>query len=475
MKPLLSNAADTNAPDNAFYSAKRQNLSIAVLAFAGLGNAFMQTILIPIQGKLPELLGASPADTAWVITITLLVSAISTPIAGKLGDMYGKWRVAIILMCITVAASVVCALSSSLLPLVVGRALQGLGAGIIPLGISMLRDIVDRHRLGTAVALISATLGVGGAIGLPISALVTERLDWHMLFVFASVISLTALVLIVLVVPKGRPGTGGRVDFAGAIGLTVGLSGILLGISQGNNWGWTSGPILTSLAVGTIALIACAIYQWKATHPLVNLRVSIKPAVLSTNLASVAMGFALFASSVAFPQFLQLPVDKGGLGMDLLGASLMLVPSGVAMLLMSPVAGRMQQSLGPRALLIAGAIVLAVAYLVCLILPLGAWQIFLVNGVIGVGIGLGYAAMPALIMSAVPREETAAANGLNTLMRALGTTIAAACVGAILAASAGANQTDAFWLVFLLGLLSSALCAGVGTLIPRSQKEAALV
>ncbi|UQN13826.1 MFS transporter [Gulosibacter sp. ACHW.36C] len=179
------------------------------------------------------------------------------------------------------------------------------------------------------------------------------------------------------------------------------------------------------------------------------------------------MGFALFSSSIAFPQLLETPVAAGGLGLDLLPASLVLVPSGLAMLAMSPIAGRIERSVGSKPLLIAGAIVLTVAYLICVFVRLHVWTIAVVNTVIGVGVGLGYASMPALIMGAVPRNETGAANGLNTLMRSFGTTVASAVVGAIIAASAGEDVTSSYSLVFLLGLIAAAVCAAIARFIPR--------
>ncbi|MFE5339719.1 MFS transporter [Isoptericola sp. NPDC056578] len=451
------------------YSRARQNLVVAVLAFAGMGAAFMQTILIPIQSELPELLGAPPADTAWVITVTLLTAAVATPIAGKLGDMYGKRKIAIILMGILVLGSLICALSPGLTGLIVGRALQGTGMGVIPLGISLLRDVVDARRLGTSIALVSATLGVGGAIGLPISAVVTQNFDWQMLFVLSTVVAAIAMILIIAVVPAAGTRTGGRVDLGGAVGLAIGLVGVLLAISQGNTWGWTSAATLSSAGIGIVAFGLWGWYELRQENPLVDLRVSVKPSVLTTNLAAVAMGFALFSSNIAFPQLLELPDAVGGLGLGLLPASLVLMPSGLAMLAMSPIAGRIERSVGPRPLLVAGASVIAVAYLVCVFADLQVWHIAVVNTIIGIGIGLGYAAMPALIMNAVPRSETGAANGLNTLMRAFGTTVASAVVGAILAGATGSNMTSSFSIIFVMGLIAAIACAVLAFLIPHGK------
>lgn len=453
----------------------RQGLIIAVLAFAGMGASFMQTILIPIQAELPVLLGAAREDTAWVITVTLLVSAICTPISGKLGDMYGKRRVALVLLGLLVAGSVIAALSPTVVPLIIGRALQGTGMGVIPLGISILRDTLDPKRLGSAIALVSATLGVGGALGLPLSAFVTEHFDWHMLFWVAAAISAVSFILFATIVPASTLRTGGRLDFIGAAGLAIGLVGVLLAVSKGNEWGWDAPITLISLVGGVLVLLLWGWFELRVNNPLVDLRVSARPPVLLTNLASVAMGFALFSSSIVFPQLLELPVETDGLGLTLLQASFILMPSGLAMLAMSPVAGRLERRIGAKPLLVAGASIIALSYVGAVLVDLQVWHVLVFNILIGIGIGLGYATMPTLIMQAVPSSETGAANGLNTLMRALGTSVAAAVIAVVLSDSAvpfGETMVptgSGFQLAFVLGLIAAVVCAIIAACIPRSR------
>lgn len=434
----------------------------------------MQTILLPIQSELPALLGATRGDTAWVITITLLAGAVCTPIAGTLGDMYGKRRIALVLLGLLAAGSIVAALSQSVAPMIIGRGLQGMGMGVIPLGIAILRDTLPAERLGSAIALVSATLGVGGALGLPISAYITENHDWHLLFWVAAGIGALALALVAAIVPPSPERPGGRFDFGGAIGLALAVGSVLLAISKGNEWGWTSLPTLLLLAGGVLVLAVWIWFELRHTAPLVDIRVSARGAVMMTNLASIAMGFALFASSVVFPQMLQLP-PTSGLGLTLLQASFVLMPAGLAMLAMSPIAGRVERKVGPKPLLIAGALIIAGAYLFAVLADLEVWHVLVVNTVIGVGIGLGYAAMPTLIMNAVPASETGSANGINTLMRSLGTSIAAAIVAAVLSNSAttvgGAPTPSAsgFQLSLLLGLAAAVLCAVIACCIPAAR------
>ena len=455
-------------------SRRPYGLIVGVLALAGLGASFMQTILIPIQPRLPELLSASADDTPWVITATLVAAAVCTPIAGRLGDMYGKRRIAMALLLLQAAGAILAALSDSLLPMIVARVLQGMAAGVIPLGISILRDVLPPRRLGSAVALVSATLGVGGALGLPLSAVVADNLDWHALFWLAAGIAVVCFVLFAAIVPASAQRSNGRLDVVGIIGLSFGLIAVLIAISRGGQWGWADGRTLGFLIGGLCVLIVWGLYELRVKEPLVDLRVSARGAVLLTNLASVAMGFALFASNVVFPQLLELPSATGiGLGLSLVVASLVLAPAGLAMMAVSPIAGRLERLRGPKPLLVAGAAVIAVSYGAALLFHTEFWQILVVNVLLGVGVGLGYAAMPALIMRAVPVHETGAANGLNALMRSLGTSIAAAIVGAILAQSVihtngvpGPSE-GGFMLTLILGLSAAVICLVLALFIPR--------
>lgn len=446
---------------------------VAVLALAGLCSSFMFTLVVPIQSQLPELLNASRDDTAWVVTSTLLAAAVITPIAGRLGDMYGKRRIVLVLLAIMVLGSVVAALSGGIIGMIVGRALQGAVVGFVPLGISILRDVLHENRVDSAIALMSATLGVGGALGLPISALVSENADWHWLFWIAAGLGTVVFALVIWIVPVSVLRTAGRFDYVGAIGLAAGLIGVLLAVSRGNAWGWTS-PLTLGLATGGIlVLIAWGWYELRIDEPLLDLRVAARRPVLLTNLASVAMGFALFTSNVSHPQMLELPTSTGvGLGLSLLAASLVVMPSGLVMMVLSPLSGALARTIGPRVLLVAGAVSLIVAYGFSLIFSTEVWHFVVANILIGFGIGFGYAAMPMLIMRSVPQSETGASNGLNALARSLGTSTSAAVVGVVLATlSTGDGETrvpttQAFQVSFALGLGAAIVALVLALLIP---------
>lgn len=434
----------------------------------------MLTLVIPIQPELPDLLSASSDDTTWVVTITLLTAAIATPISGRLGDMYGKRRIIVVLLIILIVGSIIAAVSTTLIPLMIGRALQGTATGCIPLGISILRDVLHRDQLGSAVALVSATLGMGGAVGLPVSALISYGLGWHALFWVSAALAGLVLVLVATIVPPSTLVTREPFDFVGAVGLAISLSAVLLSISKGSAWGWSSVPTIVAAAGGVLVLLAWGWYELRRSSPLVDLRVAARPAVLLTNLASIAVGFSLFASSVALPQLLELPIETGhGLGQSRLIAGLVLAPSGLVMMLVSPLSARLSARFGARFVLAGGAAAVGASYLTALFAMTDVWHILIVSALNGVGVGLAYAAMPTLIMRSVPAAETAAGNGLNALMRSLGTTAAAAGIGAVLTSftietvSGPVPSVDGFRIAFLLGAAAAAIAVALALCIPR--------
>lgn len=414
-----------------------QSLVIFVLAFAGLCSSFMFTLVVPIQAELPSLLNASREDTAWVVTATLVAAAIVAPISGRLGDMYGKRRIVLILLATAVAGSLIAGSTNDILPVIIGRAMQGCMTGVVPLGISILRDTLHQNRIDTAIALTSATLGMGAGLGMPLSAYITEIGDWHLLFWMAAGLGSLCFVLVVLVVPASTLRTEGKFDYVGAVFLSIGLVGVLLAISRGNEWGWAS-PLTLGLGIGGIVvLLAWGWYELRIDEPLLDLRLAARRSVLLTNLTAICTGFAMFSGNVAFPQRLQLPLESGsGFGLSLFVAALIIMPTGIVMMVIAPIAGRLSRVMGPRVLLILGGVAQIVAYTMLAFSSAHIWQIFVASFLVGAGIGFSFAGMPMLIMRSVPQSDTGASNGLNALFRSLGTSVAATVIAVVLASSA---------------------------------------
>ncbi|THA74528.1 MFS transporter [Streptomyces sp. A0642] len=408
---------------------------VATLAFAGTVAAVMQTLVTPLIAELPQLLNTSSSNAAWVITVTLLVSAVCVPVSGRLGDLLGKRRMLLVCSVPLVLGSVVCALSSTVVPMIVGRGLQGMGMGMVPLGIALLRDVVPKEKLSSSIALVSASLGIGGALGLPIASAVAQYANWRVLFWGSAALALTISALIWFLIPDvPAAAKGQRFDVPGALGLAVGLVCLLLAVSKGAEWGWASATTTGLFAASVVVLLAWGFWELRTEDPLVDLRTTARPRVLITNLASLFVGFGMYAGMLIAPQLLQFPEATGyGLGQSMLQAGLWMAPGGIMMMIVSPFGGKLTDARGPKFTLISGVLVIAAAYGLGVVLMGSAWGLMLFLMVSSSGVGLAYGAMPALIMSAVPASETAAANGFNTLMRALGTSIGAAVIGAVLA------------------------------------------
>ncbi|MCO5995892.1 MFS transporter [Actinoallomurus rhizosphaericola] len=408
---------------------------VLTLALAGITAAIMQTLVTPLIQELPKILHTSSSNAAWVITVTLLAGAVCVPVFGRLGDLVGKRPMLLVCSVPLVAGSVVCALSSSVVPMIVGRGLQGMGMGMVPLGIALLRDVVPRERLSSSIALVSASMGIGGGLGLPIAAAVAEYASWRVLFWGSAVLAAVVAILIWFLIPSVPAGAKGQhFDALGAIGLGIGLVCLLLAVSKGADWGWASGTTLGLFAAAVVVLLAWGAWEVRSREPLVDLRTTARPRVLLTNVASIFVGFGMYASMLVVPQLLQFPKATGyGLGQSMLAAGLWLAPGGVMMMIVSPLGGKLTNARGPKLTLISGVLVLAIGYGLSLVLMGSAWSLMLAMMIINSGVGLAYGAMPALIMSSVPLNETAAANGFNTLMRSLGTSTGAAVMGVVLA------------------------------------------
>ena len=456
---------------------------VPVLAFGGISVAVMQTLIVPIVAQLPALLDTSTSNASWVITSTLLSGAVATPIMGRLGDLYGKRRIILLSLALMVAGSLLCGFTSELVPMVAGRAVQGFAMGAIPLGIGVMRDELPPERLGSAMAFMSSSLGVGGALGMPLAAYVAQHTDWHALFFGSAGIGVFAMVLVRLLVPESSRRTPGRFDVVGTVGLSAGLVALLLPISKGGDWGWGSGSVLGLLAAAVVIFLVWGVYELRVPDPLVDLRTTARRQVLLTNVASIMVGLAFYAATLVLPQILQLPASTGyGLGQSMVVAGLCVAPMGIAMMLVSSLSARLSQARGPKVSLMTGLVILAAAYLAGTGLMGAVWQTVVVAVLIGVGIGIAYSAMPALILGAVDPSESGAANGLNTLMRSIGTSTSSAVVGVVLArmtspmASGGAGagvmvpNLDGFRTAFLIAAGAAVLGLVVASFLPASSR-----
>lgn len=449
-------------------------LVIAVLASCGLTVSLNQTIVVPLLPRFPRLLDASPTTVSWLVTATLVAGAVCAPVLGRLGDMYGKRRMLLVALGMITVGSVLCAVAPGVEMMITGRTLQGAALGIIPLGISVLRDVLPPAQMGTGVALMSSSLGFGGAIGLPITGMVAEHAHWRWLFIGSAIVVTVQFTLVTLLVRESPLRSGGRFDLPGALGLASALVCLLLAITKGNEWGWASPLVLGLLASAVVLFTAWGWFELRRSDPLVDLRVNARPAALLTNIASVLVGFGMFAAFLVTTQILQAPTATGyGFGLSLMAAGLALLPNGAMMTIFSPVSARLSKRWGARSTLVLGTVVLAAGNVAIATLPDRIPLIVIACTVLAIGTALAYSAIPLLVMAAVPPSQTAAANSLNALMRMLGTSscsaVAAAISSAMTISVAGrvVPSGAAYSTVFLAAAAAAVLAGVIAMFTPR--------
>ena len=411
------------------------NLKLAAIGLGALMAALAQTLIIPVLPRISQDIGASPTESQWLLTATLLVAAVSVSILGRLADMFGRRLMLLVAVGALAVGSTIDALTSEATLMIIGRALTGVASAAIPLGISLLAAVLPEERKGSAVALISATLGVGGALGLPLAGLIADSMDYHVLYWIGAIGAALSIAATAVLVREPEAPRGGFVDFPGMVLLAGALACLVLPLSLGGTWGWTSAATIGLFVVAAVLFVSLYMIERRVRNPLVDMASLARPSIALTNVASVFIGFALFASFVGTANYVQAPEATGyGFGSSVLVAGMCLLPSGVLMLVLAPPTARLIAVWAPARVLVLASTIIAAGLVMRIVLVDQLWQIIFGTAIVGVGTGVGYAALPALIIAHTPTSDLAAANGINTLARSLGSTLASAVGGSLLAA-----------------------------------------
>ena len=430
-----------------------------------------------VAPALPEIqheLGATPTQVTWVLTVYLLSASIATPILGRLGDMFGKERMLVVVLGLFAAGSLICALSSSLELLIAGRAVQGAAGAVFPLAFGIIRDEFPRDRVATGIGLISATFGIGGGGGLILSGLIVDNLSYRWIFWFGLIVVLIAVVATRLWVPESPIKSPARVDYGGAALLSAGLTAFLVAVSEGNRWGWLSAQIIGLFVAAAVLLVVWVLYEQRVSEPLVDIDLLRLRGVWTTNLTGFLIGFGMFGSFILVPQFVQMPEASGyGFGVGVLGAGLFMLPSTAVMLVAGPLAGSLAGRVGSKVPLLIGTACASLSFVLLSVAHSEQWHIVLAVALLGLGIGLSFASMANLIVEAVPQHQTGEATGMNTIMRtvggAFGAQIAAAIITNHLEPGTAFPTENGFTTAFVLGAISVAVAFARGDPDPGTQ------
>jgi EmrB/QacA subfamily drug resistance transporter len=445
--------------------------TLAVLLVAALAFALQQTMVAPALPAIQQELETSTTAVTFVLTGFLLTASVSTPIVGRLGDMFGKERMLVGAMCMFGVGSVICALSHSIEVLIAGRAIQGTGAAVFPLAFGIIRDEFPPERVATGIGLISATFGIGGGVGLVLSGVIVDHLAYEWIFWLGLVPIVFAALATFLWIPESPVKTPARIDWTGAALLSGALVSLLVGVSEANSWGWGSARILGLFALAAGLAAIWVRFERRQPEPLVDIGLMRERAVLTTNLTALLVGFGMFGSFILIPQLVQLPESTGyGFGATVTEAGLFLAPSAAVMLFAGPLAGWLGGRFGSRLPLMIGTAITALSFVLLEVGHAERGWVYVASALLGLGIGFSFASMANLVVEAVHPTRTGVATGINTIMRTIGGSLGGQIAATIVTGSValgGLPKESGFELAFGLSAGVMVLAFLAAFAIPR--------
>ncbi|MBX6391181.1 MAG: MFS transporter [Frankia sp.] len=406
----------------------------ATLALGAGSYTVLQSMVMPALPVIQHDINASQGTVAWLLTAFLLSASIATPILGRLGDLYGKRGMLLVVFGALSLGSLISGLTDSVCVLIAARVIQGLAGAVFPLSFGIIRDEFPVNRVPWAVGVMSAMMGIGSGLGIVLAGPIVDALDWHWLFWFPLMISGAAVLATLLFIPESPVRAQGTVNLPAAATLSLWLLALLVGLSKGASWGWTA-PGTLGLFAG--AVVGFALWAWvesRSPVPLIDLRMMKIPAVWWTNVAAILLGFGMYAGFLVVPPLLQTPREVGyGMGASVTVSGLYMLPSTVAMLVVSLLIGRVNARFGSKGPLVAGSVITGAAYFLLVADHHDPWA-FIVMGIVqGTGIALAFSSMTNLIIGAVRPDQTGVATGMNANIRTIGGTLGAQIVASLLA------------------------------------------
>jgi len=444
---------------------------VPVLIYLAMVVAVISSLGAPLVPAIAEANDVSITSAQWSLTVTLVVGAVATPVIGRLGDGRHRRTVVLVVLAVVLAGSVLSALPLGLGWLIAGRGLQGVGLGLTPLAIATARTALAGERSRSTVAALSVTVAAGVGLGYPLTGAIAEFGGVHAAFWFGAAASAVAIVAAAVVYPPSPDVPPRRLDVAGALLLAVALSSGLLALGEAERWGWTSPAVLGLAALAVVTLLGWGAWQLRTDTPLVDLRLARGRTAATAHGAALLVGMANYLLLSSVPRLVQEPESTGyGFGASIVVAGLVLVPFSVASFLASRLARTLERVAGRRLVLPAGAVVLGAGDLLAGFVREDLWQLFLAMAVVGLGVGTVFAALPGLIVAAVPAQETGSAMSLNQVLRyigfSIGTALSATVLEAATPAGAGAPGSGGYSAVAVIAAVSCAALALLTALLP---------
>jgi EmrB/QacA subfamily drug resistance transporter len=449
------------------------NLTLAILTFAGAAFALQQTLVFPALSTFQREFHTSTAWATWVVTAFLVSGAVLTPILGRLGDQYGKARLLTISMALFVLGCLGASLAWSIWSLIAFRAVAGAGAALFPLSFAIIRDEFPPEKVKVGIGLLSAVFGVGGGFGIVLSGVIVDHFSWHVLFLVGAIPMSIAIVLVRRFIPESPVRARSRVDLPGALLLSGALVSLMVALTEGESWGWTSARVLGLASASALLFLVWGWVELRSRSPMVDMRMLAHRPVLLTNLTTIIAGFALFGCFVLVPTFVETSSSHGyGFDASATVGGLYLLPSSIALLFAGPIAGVVGRRVGSKWPLVVGMFLISVAATLLATAHDEPWQIGVATATLGTGVGLAFAAVAALVAENVRPTETGVATGVNTVVRMIGAVVGGQIAAALLTAETIGNSSvpaeSAFTTAFTLSAVAAFFAAFVALSIdPR--------
>ncbi|WP_137724250.1 MFS transporter [Prescottella subtropica] len=412
---------------------------ITVLMLVEVISAFETSM---VYAALPTFIKEFDSDAAtvgWAVTAFLLVAAASAAVCGRLGDMYGRERVLVVLLGAAALGSIVSAVGDSIGSIIVGRAIQGVAGAILPLCIGLAREHLPAVKVPVAVAVISGSAVAAGSASLLVAGVMIDHASWHMIFAVAAVYALLVLALVVFVLPWRRPvGTTQKVDYVGTIAFAPAIAAVLLGINKSGAWGWTDPRTLGLVVGGLLVLVLWVLWELRVTDPIVNVRMFTDRKVALTMLATIAIAVGpLGISTMIIPMILQSPTTAPfGLGISATNAGWLSFVGSMFGFVCTPLSGRISRAVGSRASMLLGTGLFTISSAMLIVFHDSVIGMVAMIITVSIGSAFTFTALPNLIVEAVPESNTSEATGTNSVLRTGGQGIGTSIATMLLASSA---------------------------------------
>jgi len=412
---------------------------LAALALLSTVPSIVSSLGVPLLPVIAADNGVSLSDATWTLTAPLLSGAIATPIVGRLGGNRRRRPVLLVVMLMVTLGSVLSALPLGFGPFLVGRLLQGTGLAVAPIAMAVARDRIRPERLPSAVAALAVAAVIGSGLGFPLSSLIAEFGGVAAAYWCGFAVALVALAAAWLAVPPGPPGPEPRMDWLGVGLLSLASAGLLLCITEGQVWGWSSPLPICVLVVAAVTLLGWIVRSLRTPSPLIDLRLAARKGVLGSNVTVLLVGSCTYSITTIVTIVSQGPASQGGLGQTVLVAGLLLLPYSFGSVLGSRINLWLGRRMRADFILPIGCALFVIATASLAFFHDTVWQLGVAMLCAGLGSGSTFVLAPAIIMRWAPRQETGSAISCNHLLRTFGFAAGSALAGVILQLSVPAG------------------------------------